>query len=46
MIEMRSLSDVLSDFTGQLREIREALEGRDFVTLGDILAYEAKDFAD
>jgi hypothetical protein len=41
MIEMRSLSDVLSDFTGQLREIREALEGRDFVTLGDILAYEA-----
>jgi hypothetical protein len=41
MIEMRSLSDLLSDFTGQLREIREALEGRDFVTLGDILAYEA-----
>src|SRR5688572_2290260 len=41
MIEMRSLSDVLSDFTGQLREIREALESRDFVTLGDILAYEA-----
>jgi hypothetical protein len=41
MIEMRSLSDLLSDFTGQLREIREALENRDFVTLGDILAYEA-----
>ncbi len=41
MIEMRSLSDLLSDFTGQLREIREALESRDFVSLADILAYEA-----
>jgi hypothetical protein len=40
-VEMRSLSDVLGDFTDQLRQIREALEGRDFVTLGDILAYEA-----
>jgi hypothetical protein len=41
MIEMRSLSELLSDFTGQLREIRGALESRDFVTLSDILAYEA-----
>ena len=40
-IEMMSLSELLTDFTGQLRQIREALEGRDFVTLGDILAYEA-----
>jgi hypothetical protein len=40
-VEMRSLNEVLSDFTGQLRQIREALEGRDFVTLGDILEYEA-----
>ena len=40
-IEMMSLSELLADFTGQLRQIREALEGRDFVTLGDILAYEA-----
>jgi hypothetical protein len=36
----RSLTDVISDFAVQLREIRSALEGRDFVTLGDILAYE------
>ena len=40
-IEMQSLGDLLGDFSGQLRQIREALEGRDFVTLGDILAYEA-----
>ena len=36
----RTLADFLADFTGQLREIKHALEARDFVTLGDVLAYE------
>ena len=36
----RSLQDVLVEFTGQLRQIKAALENRDFVTLGDILTYE------
>lgn len=36
----RSLQDVLVEFTGQLRQIKSALENRDFVTLGDILTYE------
>lgn len=40
IVEMRSLRDVLAEFTAQLRQIRAALEGRDFVTLGDILAYK------
>ena len=36
----RSLSDLISDFSGQLRQVRQALEARDFVTLADVLAYE------
>jgi hypothetical protein len=36
----RSLSALIADFTGQLRQVRQALEARDFVTLGDVLAYE------
>lgn len=39
-VQMQSLKDLMTDFTGQLRQIRTALEDRDFVTLGDILAYE------
>ena len=35
-----SLSDLVAEFTLQLRQIRQALEARDFVTLGDVLAYE------
>jgi hypothetical protein len=35
------LSGVLETFAGQLREIKSAIENRDFVTLGDILTYEA-----
>ncbi len=34
------LSDMLAEFTGQLRSIKQALEARDFVSLGDVLAYE------
>ena len=36
----RSLSDLIGEFSGQLRQVRQALEARDFVTLGDVLAYE------
>src|SRR4029450_5082616 len=36
----RSLSHLMDEFTGQLRQVKQALEGRDFVTLGDVLAYE------
>ena len=39
-VEGRTLAEFLSDFTAQLREIRGALEARDFVTLGDVLSYE------
>jgi hypothetical protein len=34
----RELTELLADFTNQLRAIRAALEGRDFATLGDLLA--------
>jgi hypothetical protein len=37
----RPLLDLLGQFTLQLRQIKTALEHRDFVTLCDILAYEA-----
>jgi uncharacterized protein (UPF0218 family) len=40
VVGVRSLRDVLAEFTGQLRQIKSALESRDFVTLGDILTYE------
>jgi hypothetical protein len=33
----RKLTDLLGEFTDQLRDIRTALEERDFATLGDIL---------
>jgi len=36
-----SLTDMLTEFTGQLRQIKTALEQRDFVHLNDILTYEA-----
>ena len=37
----RPLARLVDDFTAQLRQIRGTLESRDFVTLGDILTYEA-----
>lgn len=37
----RPLTDLLQEFTAQLRQIKTALEHRDFVTLSDILTYEA-----
>lgn len=39
-VGMRSLTELLQDFTEQLRQIKSALMDRDFVTLGDILTYE------
>jgi len=38
-----SLNQTFSDFTGKLREIRTALENRDFVTLTDLLLYETNE---
>src|SRR4051812_9365862 len=40
IVGARSLQSVLTEFSGQLRQIKNALENRDFVTLGDILTYE------
>lgn len=37
----QSLRELVQDFAQQLRQIRLALECRDFVTLSDILTYEA-----
>lgn len=39
----RPLTMILSQFTDQLRQIKTALEHRDFVTLSDILLYEANE---
>ena len=39
-IEGRRLADVLDEFAGQLREVKHAMEDRDFVTLADVLTYE------
>ena len=40
------LSEVLQRFAAQLREIKSAIENRDFVTLSDVLAYEMTQAAD
>ncbi|HEY8748330.1 MAG TPA: hypothetical protein VIM11_10170 [Tepidisphaeraceae bacterium] len=39
----QTLSSVMTHFAEQLRQIKTAIEHRDFVTLGDILAYEANE---
>lgn len=36
----RSLADVVGAFVAQLREVKGAMEIRDFVTLADVLTYE------
>lgn len=36
----RTLQDVFGEFCGQLREVKQAMENRDFVTLADVLTYE------
>ena len=35
-----ALTDLLADFAGHVRQVRSALEGRDFATLGDLLAHK------
>jgi hypothetical protein len=40
------LSTVLQQFAARLREIKSAIENRDFVTLGDILSYEMTETED
>lgn len=40
-VEGRPLTDLIQEFARQLREIKAALEDRDFVRLNDILTYEA-----
>ena len=39
-IDGRSLGDVVTEFVTQLREVKQAMENRDFVTLADVLTYE------
>src|SRR5258706_1004843 len=41
IVEGASLTDLLDEFTKQLRDLKKALENRDFVGLNDILRYEA-----
>lgn len=45
-LESQSLRQWLEGFARQLTDIRAALESRDYVSLSDILAYEAHDTAD
>ena len=42
----RPLSGILGQFAGQLRQIKTTIENRDFVTLSDILTYEATETSD
>jgi hypothetical protein len=39
-IDGHTLAHVLGEFCGQLREVKQAMENRDFVTLADVLTYE------
>jgi len=40
VVSGQPLTELLAEFTSQLRQIKSALENRDFVTLGDLLLYE------
>lgn len=40
IVANQPMNDLLCSFTDQLRQIKSALENRDFVTLSDILGYE------
>lgn len=39
-LDDRTLAESLAAFAGQLRQVRSALEARDYVALADVLAYE------
>lgn len=45
-LDKGSLGKWLIEFSGQLGEIRSALESRDYVALSDILSYEVHDASD
>ena len=40
MVGSQSVAEVLVDFTAQLRQIKQTLVDRDFVSLTDLLLYE------
>lgn len=42
-IDGKSLATLLHTFADQLRELRQALENRDYVLLGDVLGYDTAD---
>jgi hypothetical protein len=46
VVKGRPLTELLGQFSEQLRQIKMALENRDFVTLGDILRYETTQTTD
>lgn len=46
LVEGSPLPELLTGFGDQLRNIKTALENRDFVTLADILTYEANQTSD
>ncbi|HEX8322424.1 MAG TPA: hypothetical protein VF595_00800 [Tepidisphaeraceae bacterium] len=39
-VEDTTLTEALANFAGQLRDVRDAIEARDYVTLADVLTYE------
>lgn len=39
-VQGRAFTDLISDFASQLRQMRSALDGRDFATLGDLLTHK------
>lgn len=45
-VQGRAMEEVLSDFAEQLRQIKSALEQRDFVALSDVLLYETQETTD
>lgn len=44
-VSAQSLTEMLLGFTQQLRAVRDSLENRDFVALGDVLLYEMTESA-
>jgi hypothetical protein len=46
MVQGRAFTELLSDFASQLRQLRTALDGRDFITLGDLLSHKMNQVAE
>jgi hypothetical protein len=44
-VEGKKVNDLMEEFAAQLRQVKEALENRDYVQLSDILQYELQDVA-